>query len=83
MLETLQFIKECKVRHVQKYNIETLTDAECNMRFKITKYYTQEYICYRFELQVDTEYDYKSVATALTYSGSVVIVRSLKLTHLD
>ena len=46
--EASELSEKCLLRLPQDYRLYTFNASECNKRFSVTKFYTQEYICYRW-----------------------------------
>jgi hypothetical protein len=69
-----ELLSECFHRKPGSYQINELkTNSQCRMVFNITKFYLQEYICYRFHIKggelKQNSYSYKHIAFSLSYSG--------------
>lgn len=60
---------DCLIRLPGHYRFEAEVGSNCFRFFKVKKFYTQEYVCYRFQAN-ESVYDYDQVSTAFLYSGS-------------
>ncbi|KAI1286336.1 hypothetical protein HDE_11032 [Halotydeus destructor] len=69
--DTETIIKTCLIRLPQKYGYREPLAKTCNDQFRVTNFYVQEYICYKFEwLTVrNRTYQYRNVAYSLAYAG--------------
>lgn len=70
-----EFFHSCKVRFPDDYRIETYTGNDCLNTFKMSKYYAQEYVCYRLDPRDSLMMKYKISATALSDPNVLYNVR--------
>jgi hypothetical protein len=59
-----QTIRSCLV-HVKEYVIEELGADACNQMYNVSKYYTQEYVCYSYDAVKPFELSVNSLVSAL------------------
>ncbi|KAI1281874.1 hypothetical protein HDE_13219 [Halotydeus destructor] len=66
-----EIFDSCLMRYSNSYNYERKNGARCYDEFNVTKYYIQEYLCYKFEwyTQADVEHDYRNLAYAVEFPG--------------
>lgn len=78
-------ISYCNIRSPIDNRMSNYT-SECNKIFKIEKYYSQEYVCYRFNHKFsDGEtYQYSDVGWAITNSNDVyrIVLNSTTMPHI-
>lgn len=65
------FFNRCVVRAPDNYNIKRYDANECKKIFVITKFYLQEYICYKLDLSIyhNQSYLIEKVAYSLTHQA--------------
>jgi len=60
---------QCLVRKPDEYDVRFLKPTDCRTMFNITKFYLQEYICYRSKLHANGTYNYQTTGSALAFPG--------------
>ena len=69
---TTNLISSCLHRHPFSYQVIESNATDCNDLFNITKYFVQEFICYKFrhtEQASETLFNYQQIAFSLRYPG--------------
>lgn len=68
-------LSECIVRNPGYYSYRRLFESNCSNMFEVSKFFIQEFICYRFKLIInDGQHQFRNPAYALTYPNSLFIL---------
>lgn len=72
---------DCVIKKPSSHQYVEKVGKDCYTLFSVTKYYVQEYICYRFHLKpyANSTYYYNNLAYSLTHQGMIYAI-GLKLT---
>ena len=79
---TDQLFTDSSVRYEHRYDVQHLDKTSTYENFRVLKYYTQDYICYRVGLKKNGQYDYNRVKKTLEYS-SMAFEIGFNLTMFD
>lgn len=60
---------DCIIRFPREYVIQWFKKDECKAHFRIEKFVSQQFVCYRLQLTGDGSYDYSTVAASLAFPG--------------
>ena len=70
--DTTNLISNCLHRHPFFYQVMELNETDCSDLFNITKYFIQEFMCYKFQLSEQASqalFNYQQIAFSLRYPG--------------
>ncbi|KAI1298723.1 hypothetical protein HDE_04079 [Halotydeus destructor] len=77
-----EVFESCKIRHFAAYLLTPYTGKECNDLFDISKFYTQQYMCYKFSIRAKETYNTEHVSRSIE-SPSILYTINLSKKFTD
>lgn len=68
---SIDTLKDCNLRIQDMFEAKPFNQSECLDKFNITKYYTQEFICYMYFIKSNMSISFKDVSHSLYWPNAI------------